>query len=305
MKLKAGKRTIEITHPDKVLFPKSKITKKELAEYYLAVAKYMLPLIKNRPISMKRYPMGIKQEGFFQKNAPEGHPDWIKTIPIGRREKENIHMVVCNDLASLLWMANQNCITPHIWLSRYDKPHQPDRLIFDLDPPPKQGFASVVDGAKALREILEKTLKLKAFVTTTGSKGVHVVIPIKRELDFDEVRKFAHEIAQLLIKKDPTKFTLEVRKEKRRGRVFIDTIRNAYGQTVTAPYSVRALEGGPVATPIFWEELDQKKLTSTSFNVRNIHKRLKKNPWANLERSSKSIKQSIKLLAKIKGNNAD
>ena len=305
MKLKVGRRTIEITHPDKVLFPKSKITKKELAEYYLTVAKYMLPLIKNRPISMKRYPMGIKQEGFFQKNAPEGHPDWIKTTPVGRREKENIHMVLCNDLASLLWMANQNCITPHIWLSRYDKPHQPDRLIFDLDPPPKQGFESVVYGAKALREILEKTLKLKAFVTTTGSKGVHVVVPIKRELDFDEVRKFAHEIAQLLIKKDPTKFTLEVRKEKRRGRVFIDTIRNAYGQTVTAPYSVRALEGGPVATPIFWEELDQKKLTSTSFNVRNIHKRLKKNPWANLERSSKSIKQSIKLLAKIKGNNAD
>lgn len=305
MKLKAGSRTIDITHPDKVLFPKSKITKKELAEYYLAVAKYMLPLIKNRPISMKRYPSGIKQEGFFQKNAPEGHPDWIKTVPIGRKEKEGIHMVLCNDLASLLWMANQNCITPHIWLARFDQPHQPDRLIFDLDPPPQKGFEMVVLGANALREILEKKLKLKTFVNTTGSKGVHVVVPIKRELDFDEVRKFAHEIAQLLVKKDPTKFTLEVRKEKRRGRLFIDILRNAYGQTVTAPYSVRALEGGPVAMPITWEELNQKSLTSTSFNIRNIHKRLKKNPWSNLERSSKSIKQAIKLLAKLKGNNAD
>lgn len=305
MKLKAGKRTVEITHPDKVLFPKTKITKKELAEHYLAVAKYMLPLIKDRPISMKRYPSGINQEGFFQKNAPEGHPDWIKTATVGRKEKENIHMVLCNDLATLLWMANQNCITPHIWLSRYDKPHQPDRLIFDLDPPPKKSFETVVYGARALREILEKKLKLKTFVTTTGSKGVHIVVPIKREFDFAEVRKFAHEIALFLIKKDPTKFTLEVRKEKRRGRLFIDIIRNAYGQTVAAPYSVRALEGAPVATPISWEELNQKTLTSTSFNIHNIRKRLQKNPWSNLERSSKSIKQAMKLLANLKGNNAD
>lgn len=289
---------VTITHPDKLLFPKSKITKRELSDYYRMIAKRMLPLIKNRPISMKRYPQGISKISFFQKNAPAGHPDWLKTVRVGRQGKEDIHMVLCNDLATLMWLANQNCITPHIWLSRIDKPRYPDRLIFDLDPPPKGGFQDVVGAAKALKEILEKKLKLKTFVNTTGSKGLHVVIPIKREFDFDVVRKFARSIASLLAKSDPKKYTTEIRKEKRKNRIFIDVVRNAFGQTVVAPYGVRAMEGAPVATPIYWEELKNKSLKSTSFTIRNIKSRLKKNPWANLERSSKSIKQAMKLLEK-------
>ncbi|HSX04536.1 MAG TPA: non-homologous end-joining DNA ligase [Rhabdochlamydiaceae bacterium] len=287
---------VVITHPDKLLFPKSKITKQELADYYRSVSKLMLPLIKDRPISMKRYPQGITKIGFFQKNAPEGHPNWLKTVSVGREGKESIQMVLCNDLATLVWLANQNCITPHIWLSRSDKPHYPDQIIFDLDPPPKGGFKTVVEGAQALKEILEKKLKLKTFVKTTGSKGLHVVIPIKREFDFNIVRDFARKIATILTKAEPKKYTIEARKEKRKGRLYIDVLRNAFGQTAVAPYAVRALEGAPVATPIFWVELNNKSLKSNSFTIRNINKRLKKNPWANLERSSKSIKQAIKLL---------
>ncbi|HSX12445.1 MAG TPA: non-homologous end-joining DNA ligase [Rhabdochlamydiaceae bacterium] len=287
---------VVITHPDKLLFPKSKIKKQELADYYRTVSKWMLPLIKDRPISMKRYPQGIAKIGFFQKNVPEGHPAWIKTVRVGREGKESIQMLLCNELPTLLWLANQNCITPHIWLSRIDKPHTPDRLIFDLDPPPKGGFQAVAHGAFALKEILEKKLKLKTFVNVTGSKGVHIVVPIKREYDFDKVRSFARAIASYLAKKEPNKFTTEVRKEKRRGRVYIDVVRNAFGQTVVAPYAVRALEGASVAAPISWEELKNRSLKSNSFTIRNIKSRLRKNPWASLERSSKSLTQAMKLI---------
>lgn len=292
------KKAVTLTHPDKLLFPKSKMSKKELFNYYKAVSKRMLPLIKDRPISMKRYPQGIEREGFFQKHAPEGHPKWIRTVAASRSKKGAIQMVLCNDLPTLLWIANQNCITLHIWLSRYDKPDLPDRMIFDLDPPAKKGFGAVVQGALALREILEKKLKLKTFLNTTGSKGVHLVVPIKREFDFNTVRKLAHAIALLLVQENPSLYTLESRKAKRRGRLYIDVLRNGYGQTVVAPYSVRALEKGPIATPISWKELVQKSVRSDSFTLRSIKAHLKKNPWSNLEKSCKSIKKAIQIMEK-------
>jgi len=290
MKIKAGKYTVEITHPDKVLFSKGKITKQELAEYYRDVSSLMLPHIKDRPISMKRFPRGIKEEGFFQKNAPEGMPSWVKTATVKRKEKESIQMILCQEKATLIWLANQNCITPHIWLSKIDKPDLPDRMIFDLDPPPRKGFAAVVEGALMLREILEKEHKLKTFVTTTGSKGLHVVVPIKRKLHFDDVRRFARDIAQTLVETDPKKFTTEARKEKRKGRLYIDTMRNGRGQTVMAPYSVRPLEGAPIAMPLFWEELKDKSLRSDTYNIRNFRKRGKKNPWAGMDRNAKLVR---------------
>lgn len=280
---------VEITHPDKVLFPKEKITKKELADYYGKVSKLMLPHIKDRPISMKRYPRGITQPGFFQKNAPQGMPKWVKTATVQRQEKETTEMVLCNDKASLVWLANQNCITPHIWLSRIDKPQYPDRLVFDLDPPPRKGFAAIVEGALLLRDILQKKYKLKAFVTTTGSKGLHVVVPIKRKHRFDEVRKFAKQVAEMLVVADPKKYTTHIRKEQRKGRLYIDVMRNGKGQTVMAPYAVRPKDGAPVATPLSWDELKSPSLRADSFNIRNIGKRLSKNPWAGMDRSAKTL----------------
>lgn len=280
---------MEISHPDKILFPKGKITKLEFAQYYGKVAKLMVPLLKNRPISMKKYPHGIKEEGFFQKNAGEGVPDFVKTVKIGRKGKNAIEMILCNDKKTLVWLANQNCITPHIWLSKVDKPNHPDRMIFDLDPPSKKGFSSVVEAAFVLKDILEKQYKLKTFVMTTGSRGVHVVVPLKRTRTFDEVRDFARSVAEILVEEDPKKYTLEIRKNKRRGRLFIDVMRNTKGATAVAPYSVRPKEGAPVATPITWKELKSSSLRSDSFNIRNFQKRLKKNPWSGFEKAAKTL----------------
>jgi bifunctional non-homologous end joining protein LigD len=186
---------VEITNPNKILFPKSKITKEEFVDYYKFIAKKMLPLIKDRPISMQRFPGGINGIVFFQKNVFEYFPSWIKTVSVKRKNKENIKMALCNDRDSLLYLANQVCV-PHVWLSRKDKLDYPDRMIFDLDPP-KDDFPSVVKASLDLKKMLDE-LKLPSFVMTTGSKGLHVVIPIKREKKFDEVRHFARKIAENL-----------------------------------------------------------------------------------------------------------
>jgi len=281
---------VEITHKDKLLFPKDKISKEDLAKYYARVAKQMLPLIRDRPISMLRFPDGINKIGFFQKRAPETTPKWIRTAKVKRKTEGPIPMILCQEKDALIWLANQNCITPHIWLSKIDKPDLPDRMIFDLDPPTKKEFPAVVEAALLLKEILEKKTKCKAFVMTTGSKGLHVVVPIQRKLPFDALRAIARQIAEELVKKDPKKFTMETRKNKRRGRVYIDVLRNGFAQTSVAPYAVRALPGAPVATPLFWKELQDKKLRSDFYTLRTIGARLQKNPWKGIEKSAKSVK---------------
>ena len=284
-------KVVKISHPKKILFPKEKISKEEVALYYLKVAKRMLPLIKDRPISMHRFPKGIKNGGFFQKQAPETLPKWIKTTKVRREDKEAIAMILCKDKETLLWLANQNCITPHIFLSKMGALDLPDRVIFDLDPfSSKKDFSTVVEAALGLRKILEKEMKLKAFVMTTGSKGIHVVVPIlQKKYSFEKTRAFAHLVAEKLVKQNPKKFTLEMRKDKRKGRVYIDTLRNGFAQTSVAPYALRALDGAPVATPLFWKELQDKKLRPDLYTLRTIHLRLRKNPWAGMERARKSL----------------
>lgn len=301
MTLKVGGREVEITHPDKILFPKSKITKGDLVEYYRAIAPLMVPMMKDRPVSMLRYPNGITGEGFFQKNVAEYFPSWIKTKSIARKEQESIDMLLCNDAATLVYLANQACITPHIWLSRSDKLRYPDRLIFDLDPPSEKEFAKVMEGAKRLREVLEKDLGLKAFVMTTGSKGLHVVVPLKRDADFDEVRAFARKIGELLAKEEPDKYTIEQRLNKRKNRIFIDYLRNAYAQTGVAPYAVRAIEGAPVAMPVDWSEL-KAGLHAQKYTIKNSKDRLKKDPWAKMNASAKSLKRALVIIDKMIGH---
>lgn len=266
---------MEITHPDKVLFPKGRITKQDLADYYASVSSLMLPHLRNRPISMKRYPNGIKGEGFFQKNAPQGMPSFVKTVKVKRREGGSMEMVLCNDKKTLLWMANQNCIAAHIPLAKIDKPNHPDRMVFDLDPPKGKKFASIVEGAFALREKLAKH-RFKAHVMTTGSKGLHVVVFLKRTKTYEEVREFARDIAEQLVEEEPKKYTTAARKEKRGGKLYLDVMRNSYGATAVAPYSVRPKDGAPIATPITWEELQNAGLRSDSFTIKNFWKRMKK-----------------------------
>ncbi|MBN2479640.1 MAG: non-homologous end-joining DNA ligase, partial [Parachlamydiales bacterium] len=278
-----------VSNPKKILFPKDKITKKEFVEYYKKIAKKMIPLIKDRPISLKRFPDGIEGKKFFQKKTLDYYPKWIKTILVKREKKAPIKMPLINDLDSLLYIANQ-VGEIHIWLSKKNKQNKPDRLVFDLDPP-SNDFQKVVQAAKDFKKLLDD-LNLPSFFMTTGSKGLHIIIPIKPQNDFDTVRDFAKKIALILTQKYPEKYTAETRKEKRKDRVFIDYLRNGFAQTTIAPYSVRAIEKAPIATPIEFNELS-KIFNSQNFNVKNIFKKQSKNPFSTLNSNAVSIKSAI------------
>ncbi len=288
---------VDITNKEKILFPKSKITKEEYVLYYKKIAKKILPFIKDRPLTLKRFPNGIQGEKFFQKKVMDYYPKWIKTISVKREGKTPIKMPVITNLDSLLYIANQ-VGELHPWLSKIDKLDYPDRLIFDLDPE-KNSFYKVIDAAKDLKKLLD-TLKLPSFLMTTGSKGIHVIVPIKREKTFDEVRAFAKKVATYLATLYPTKYTIETRKAKRKKRVFIDYLRNSFAQTAVSAYSIRAIESAPIATPITYQELNNN-LNAQTFNVRNIFKR-SKNPITSLNSKSVSIKAASMKIDKLLEN---
>ncbi|NGX28603.1 MAG: hypothetical protein K940chlam1_00786 [Candidatus Anoxychlamydiales bacterium] len=284
----------ETTNKEKILFPKSKISKEEFVNYYKKIAKLILPLIKDRPLSLKRFPNGIKSEKFFQKKIMDYYPKSIKTVQVKREGKTSIKMPVITDLNSLLYIANQ-VGEFHPWLSKKDKLNYPDRLIFDLDPA-GANFSKVIEAARDLKKILDD-LKLPTFLMTTGSKGLHIIVPIKPNNTFEEVRKIAKNIASILVDKYPSKYTIELRKEKRKNRVFIDYLRNSFAQTSVAPYSIRAIEAAPIATPITFDELN-KNLNAQKFNIKNIFSR-KQNPFASLNSKRVSLKTAIKKIEKM------
>lgn len=286
--VRVGRQTVEISRPDKIFFPNDGITKRELVEYYRRIAPMMVPYLRGRPISMQRFPDGIASEGFFQKKAAPYYPDWIHTAKLAK-QNGSVQYVICDDAATLVYLANQAVVTPHAWLSRADKPDYPDQLIFDLDPSGGE-FSAVRKAAKALRAILDKR-GLTAFVKTTGGRGLHVLVPLGRRQDFDTVRAFAREIAGQLADSDPEHLTTEIRKDKRAGRIFIDIARNAYAQTAAPPYAVRARDGGPVAAPLLWEELNNARLRPDQFNIRNIFDRLERigDPWSELKKHAQQI----------------
>lgn len=280
---------INITRPDKVLFPEDGITKGDLIDYYLRVADAMLPHVQERPISMLRFPDGIDKLGFYQKDASYYFPEWIHTEELAKKEGGTVDYVIIDDAATLVYLANQACITPHVFLSRIVRINYPDRMIFDLDPSDND-FALVVQGAKDLHGLL-KDAGLTPFVMTTGSRGLHVTVPLDHQADFDTVRAFAHEVAQTLVSLDPQHYTTEQRVKQRGDKLFIDALRNSYAATAVPPYAVRPKNGAPVATPLRWEELDDKRLTSQSYNIRNLFDRLKEvgDPWAEIERYQGAI----------------
>lgn len=297
--VKANGHTIEISNPDKEIFPGEGITKSGLVNFYRKISTHILPHLEDRPLTMHRYPDGINGQDFYQKDEPEYFPGWIDTAKLTLREKGKLDFVVCNDEATLLYLANQASITPHTWLSKKQNPEYPDRLIFDLDPP-EGNFGIVRDGAHDLKKRLDE-LEMKSFVMTTGSKGMHVLIPLDGKSKFDESRDFAKAVAEKLAKKNPEKYTIETRKNKRRGRLFIDYLRNAYGQTAVAPYSLRARKGAPVATPLEWSEATSRKTGPQSFHHGNVFKRLsqKKDPWHDIDRHSFSIGHAMKNLNRL------
>lgn len=289
--MKTGKPVVKITHPERVLFPDAGITKGDLIHYYREISATMLPYLKDRPVTLQRFPEGIDQEGFFQKQTPDYFPDWIRRAQIDLLEEdEDQQQVVADSEDTLVYLANQAVITLHAWLSRADRLHYPDRMIFDLDPTDSD-FGKLRATARLLREMLEEA-GLAAFLMTTGSRGLHVVAPLERSAEFDEVRAFARELAEAAAARRPKELTTEVRKEDRQGRMFVDYLRNSYAQTAVSPYSVRAKPGATVATPLLWEELDERGMTSGRFNTRNIFERLEKrgDAWKGMSAQAKPLK---------------
>jgi bifunctional non-homologous end joining protein LigD len=260
-----------ITHPDKVLFPDDGITKGALAAYYEAVAPIMVPHIRNRPITMERYPSGIGRKGFIQKDVSKGFPAWLERVEVPKKEG-TVHHPVVVDTRSLLWLANQNCITPHVWTSRAPGVYYPDICVFDLDPS-REDPDALRGAALALRDLLDE-LGLQSWVKTSGSKGFHIVVPLDARADFGVVQRFAHTVGTVLVSRDPRRLTQEFSKADRGGRILVDTGRNGYSATFAAPYAVRAKPGAPISAPCTWEEIEKNEVHPQTFTMRTIADRL-------------------------------
>lgn len=291
------RRGIELSNQQKVYFPESGITKGELCDYYRRIAPVALPWYRNRPLSQHRFPEGIGHEGFFQKDLPDHFPDWIERVELEKSDGHITYMLA-NNAASLVYLANAGCITPHLFLSRSDRPHHPDRLIIDLDPP-RDEFRPVQAAARGVRDLLDEC-RLPSYVQTTGSRGLHVIVPLDRSADFTAARALAIELANRLAERHPQELTIEQRKNKRGDRIFLDYLRNAYGQTAVAPYAVRAIEGAPVAVPLRWDEALAAKMHPRRYHIRNIFKRLARvdDPWKDMMRHAISVDAACRRIAR-------
>jgi bifunctional non-homologous end joining protein LigD len=289
---------VEVTHPDRVMFPDDGITKGDLVDYYGEVADVMVPHVKGRPLTLWRYPRGIDQHGFVQQDFSSTLPDWMGAVEVTKEDGTVVHPVA-DRRDALVWLANQNCVTVHSWLSRRDRLDEPDVVIFDLDPS-ADDFASVRAAARACGDVL-RDLGLTPYLKTTGSRGLHVVAPLSRGPDFDSVRQFARDVADVVAADDPAHRTVEQRKNKRGDRIYIDVMRNAYAQTAAAPYTVRARRGAPVATPLEWDELSGRGMRPDRFTIRDVPKRVAQqgDPWADMRKHARALTRPIERLAKL------
>ena len=293
---KLNGHTITVSDPDKYYFPASKITKNQLLDYYQAIAPRLLPYCRNRPVSMERYPgpATAKKTAFFQKHIPDYFPSWIKTVTVANLTNSgHPTYVLCQNPATLVYLANQACVTPHVWLSTTKNLTRPDQLIFDLDPAPTKNqidFRPVKLAALALQQQLTAR-GLTAFVMTTGSRGLHVRVPLKPQHDFTVVREFARAIALQVVQAYPTLMTIDARKIHRRHKLLIDVMRNSYGATAVVPYAVRTRPGAPIATPLSWSELAAVDLSAHSYTL--THLNYQPDPWADWATSAGSLRLKI------------
>lgn len=281
---------IELTHLDKVYFPESGITKRDVLNYYQRVAPYMLPHISDRALALHRYPEGIAGEDFYQQNIPHHFPEWIPRIETAK-EGGTVTHVVCNDTATLVYIANQGFVIPHIWLSRTDQLEYPDRMVIDLDPPDTRENAEALQSTALLVRDVLQDLGLTTYLATTGSSGYHIYVPITRESTFDDVRNFARRVVNRVAEDRPDEVTVEQRKNKRGQRIFLDTLRNSYAHTAVAPYAVRARPGAPIATPLAWDEIESGTIAPQAYTIHNLFRRLgqRTDPWASMDRHAGSL----------------
>jgi bifunctional non-homologous end joining protein LigD len=249
-------REVKLTSADRVLFPDDGVTKGDLFEYYKAIAPVLVPHLRDRPFTMKRYRDGAAGQGFFQKQAPKGMPSWIKTRQFRTFQRDGgtrlVDFPLVDSPEAVLWMVQMHCIDMNAWYSRVDKPDRPDFVVFDLDPP-DDGFADAIHVAHLVREALEE-LDLRSYVKTSGADGIHVLLPITRRSSFDETYEFAELLSRSLEERNDGLVTTEWLKKKRRG-VLVDHRQNGHGKTIASAYSVRPKPGAPVSTPLRWEEL--------------------------------------------------
>jgi bifunctional non-homologous end joining protein LigD len=287
-----------ITHPEKVLFPEDGITKGDLASYYEAMAPVILPHLRGRPVTMERYPAGIGEKGFWQKDVSKGFPSWLQRVEVPKKDGV-VHHPVVTDTRSLLWVTNQNTITQHVWTSRMPHLHRPDLCVFDLDPS-KDDVAAVRAAAIGLRDLLEE-LGLPSWVKTTGSKGFHIVVPIDGKTDIAVVARFANAVGALFVSLAPDRLTQEFSKADRRGRIYMDTGRNGYGATFAAAYTVRAKRGAPVSAPCTWEEIERGEVHPGTFTLRNMPNRVAQvgDVWADMRRRGRSLMRPMEKLRRL------
>jgi len=276
--IKIGRRHVRLTHPDRVLFPGDGVTKGDLAEYYVEIGDAIVPHLRNRPFTLKRYPDGIHGQPYFHKQAPKGKPPWIPTRQFRTWPREGgsrlVDFALVNEPAALAWMVQMNCIDMNVWYSRVDKPDRPDYVVFDLDPPEsRNGFEQAIKVAHLVREALEG-LELRSYVKTSGADGIHVLVPITRRYSYPDAYELAERVSRGLEAEHPGLVTTEWLKKKRRG-VLVDHRQNGHGKTIASVYSLRPKPGAPVSTPLRWGELTEK-VRPRDFGMREALERVER-----------------------------
>jgi bifunctional non-homologous end joining protein LigD len=285
----SGARTVRLTHPERVLWPEDGLTKRDLYDHFGAVAEVMVPHVRDRPVSLQRFRGAVGDGGFFQKEVPKGAPDWVKTVEVPKHGGV-VHHVLANDRETLQWLAQQGCVTPHVWTARADKLDRPDRIVIDLDPS-LDDFAAVRRAALACGDAL-RAEGLEPFAMVTGSRGIHVVTPLKRTRSTEDVLAWARAFAARLAEADPERLTTEFHKNKRDDRIYLDVARNGPAQTVVPPYAPRPRPHAPVATPLHWAELDDDGLRPDGWTIKTIQKRLADlggDPWADIASAAAAL----------------
>jgi bifunctional non-homologous end joining protein LigD len=284
---------VRLTSPNKVMYPELGVTKLDLAKYYFQVADWMLPHIQDRPLVLVRCPEGHHKECFYQKHPGAESPANLRRIPV-RESASTETYVVADDAAGLISLVQIGALEIHAWGSRADNIERPDRLVFDLDPDPTVAWARVVESAHQIRQFLD-ALGLQSFVKTTGGKGLHLVVPIQRRREWGEVKQFCKAVADVIVKADPRRYTANMLKSARTGKIYIDYVRNSRGATSIAAYSTRARPGALVSTPLEWREL-KPNLSPDQFTVQTIPNRLsslKSDPWREFDNLRQSLSEAI------------
>jgi bifunctional non-homologous end joining protein LigD len=285
---------VKVTHPERVLFDDLGLTKEALAKYYESVADHLLPDLKNRPLSLVRCPQGPGEGCFYQKHIDKAWSDEIERVTIPESDGEGVY-AVANSAAAVVALVQKGVIELHVWGSTTRDLGKPDRIVFDLDPDLVVPWRQVVAAARLTREKLED-IGLEAFLKTSGGKGLHIMVPLSPRHDWDEVKEFSRAVAESLAEENPRLFTAKMAKKERTRRIFIDYLRNGYGATTVAAYSVRALRGALVSTPLHWDELGGR-MKPSSFHVGNVVRRLRglhSDPWKAFRRKSQTLTAAMK-----------